>query len=57
VRSVVSLASDLALGCTAEGVEHQVDFDALRELGCPMAQGQWLCEPMSAEQMRQLLCG
>jgi diguanylate cyclase (GGDEF)-like protein len=57
VRSVVSLASDLSLTCTAEGVEHKVDFEALRELGCPLAQGQWLCEPMSAAQLRDLLCG
>ncbi|MBU3672630.1 MAG: EAL domain-containing protein [Sinobacteraceae bacterium] len=57
VRSVVGLANDLALGCTAEGVEQELDFTALRELGCPMAQGQWLCEPLSAEQLRRLLCG
>ena len=57
VRSIVTLASDLHLGCTAEGVERQSDFDALRELGCPMAQGQCLCEPLTAEQLRQLTCG
>jgi EAL domain-containing protein (putative c-di-GMP-specific phosphodiesterase class I) len=57
VRSIVTLASDLRLGCTAEGVERQSDFDALRELGCPMAQGQCLCEPLTAEQLRQLTCG
>lgn len=55
VRSVVNLASDLSLSCTAEGVEQKVDFDTLRDLGCPMAQGRWLCEPMSAEQLRRLL--
>jgi len=56
VRSVVTLASDLRVGCTAEGVEQQSDFDALRELGCPMAQGQWLSEPMSAVRLRRLRC-
>lgn len=57
VRSIVTLASDLRLGCTAEGVERQSDFEALRELGCPMAQGQCLCEPLTAEQLRRLICG
>ena len=56
VRSIVTLASDLGLACTAEGVETQSDFDALRELACPMAQGQCLCEPLTAEQLRALTC-
>lgn len=56
-RSIVTLASDLGLGCAAEGVERQDDLDALRELGCQMAQGQHLCEPLTAEQLRQLTCG
>lgn len=56
VRSIVTLASDLGLACTAEGVETQSDFDALRELACPMAQGQCLSEPLTAEQLRALTC-
>jgi EAL domain-containing protein (putative c-di-GMP-specific phosphodiesterase class I) len=39
VESVVSMASALGLGVVAEGVETEAQADALRRLGCPLAQG------------------
>ena len=39
VESVVSMASALGLGVIAEGVETEAQADALRRLGCPLAQG------------------
>ena len=39
IASVVSMASALGLGVIAEGVESEAQADALRELGCPLAQG------------------
>jgi diguanylate cyclase (GGDEF)-like protein len=39
IASVVSMASALGLGVIAEGVESEKQAVALRELGCPLAQG------------------
>jgi len=39
IASVVSMASALGLGVIAEGVESEEQAAALRELGCPLAQG------------------
>ena len=39
IASVVSMASALGLGVIAEGVESEAQAAALRELGCPLAQG------------------
>jgi len=47
VRSVVSLSRDLGITCTAEGVEQPADLRELVELGCTLAQGDWLCPAMS----------
>lgn len=55
VQSVITLARDLGLSCTAEGVEQQSDLDKLREMGCPLAQGRWLCGPLPAHRLRALL--
>jgi EAL domain-containing protein (putative c-di-GMP-specific phosphodiesterase class I) len=39
IQSVISMASALGLGVIAEGVETEAEADALRRLGCPLAQG------------------
>ena len=45
VESVVSMASALGLGVIAEGVESEAQADALRRLGCPLAQGYYFGPP------------
>ena len=45
VRSILSLAHDLGLTVTAEGVETAAQAHALRELGCDTAQGTVLRPP------------
>jgi diguanylate cyclase (GGDEF)-like protein/PAS domain S-box-containing protein len=45
VASVVSMASALGLDVIAEGVESEAQADALRELGCPLAQGYYFGPP------------
>ena len=45
VASVISMASALGLGVIAEGVENEAQADALRELGCPLAQGYYFGPP------------
>ena len=48
VRSIVDLGRNLGLSVVAEGVENAATWDALMALGCDMAQGFWLAEPMPA---------
>ena len=48
VRTINELAHALNLTTTAEGVETQAQWDALRSLGCDQAQGYWLAKPMPA---------
>ncbi len=48
VRSLVNLARNLNITAVAEGVETQRQWDMLRALGCPRAQGFFFAEPLSA---------
>jgi diguanylate cyclase len=58
VRHTIALAHDLGLRIVAEGVEHAVTVDRLKELGCDYAQGYHLGVPepaeMFTEHLRQL---
>jgi EAL domain-containing protein (putative c-di-GMP-specific phosphodiesterase class I) len=47
VRSCLELARNLNLTVVAEGVETQETWDHLTELGCPTAQGYYLCRPLA----------
>ena len=49
VRSTIDLAHNLGLKAVAEGVESQMAWDKLRELGCDSAQGYFMSKPLSAE--------
>ena len=49
VEGIVALAHKLGLATVAEGVEDEETFNALREIGCDVAQGFLLGRPMPAE--------
>ena len=49
VRSTIDLAHNLGLKVTAEGVETQEAFDALKLLGCDVAQGYLISKPVPAD--------
>ena len=55
VRATVHLAHSLGARAVAEGVESQELQDALRVLGCDVAQGYHLGRPMPAEALRDIL--
>jgi diguanylate cyclase (GGDEF)-like protein len=49
IRAVVNLCSDLGMVTVAEGVETAAQADALRAMGCGLAQGYLFGRPMPAE--------
>ncbi len=55
VQAIVTLAHDLGLDVTAEGVETKRQLDQLEKMGCDRGQGFYLSEPLTAEIMEPLL--
>jgi EAL domain-containing protein (putative c-di-GMP-specific phosphodiesterase class I) len=53
VRSIVDLGRNLRLTVVAEGVETSATWEALMAIGCDMAQGYWLGEPMAPADVLQ----
>ena len=49
VRSTVNLARSLGLSVVAEGVEDGIAIEALRGMGCQLAQGYYFAAPMTAQ--------
>ncbi|MEM7217262.1 MAG: bifunctional diguanylate cyclase/phosphodiesterase [Pseudomonadota bacterium] len=55
VAGIVALGQAMALDVIAEGVESAEDLEALRRLGCSMAQGYLFSKPMPAGQLEPFL--
>jgi diguanylate cyclase (GGDEF)-like protein/PAS domain S-box-containing protein len=55
VAAIIELAHALGLEVVAEGVEEQVQFDALVDLGCDRAQGFLFARPAPPEALAELL--
>jgi EAL domain-containing protein (putative c-di-GMP-specific phosphodiesterase class I) len=55
VRSTIDLGRNLGLQVVAEGVDSQKVWDQLHDLGCGLAQGYFLSEPMPADRLTQWL--
>ena len=55
VRAVLAMAEQLGITVTAEGVETPIQLAALRDLGCPQAQGNLLGPPTGATGVAGLL--
>jgi diguanylate cyclase (GGDEF)-like protein len=51
VRSIIDLARNLGLSVVAEGVETAAAWDALREMGCDIAQGYFISRPLPTDQI------
>jgi EAL domain-containing protein (putative c-di-GMP-specific phosphodiesterase class I) len=52
---IMRLGSTLNLITIAEGIETAAQWERLRDLGCDVGQGFFLCEPLSAEEMAAML--
>lgn len=48
IESGVELAQKLGIAAVAEGVESQAEWQLLRDIHCPVAQGYFIASPMSA---------
>ena len=48
VAAVVDISRSIGAEVVAEGIENQLQFDMVAELGCDRAQGYYLCHPMDA---------
>jgi EAL domain-containing protein (putative c-di-GMP-specific phosphodiesterase class I) len=55
VRSIVDLGHNLGLRVVAEGVEDRITWEALRALGCDIAQGYYLSRPLPGSQLTSWL--
>ncbi|MFN2526087.1 MAG: putative bifunctional diguanylate cyclase/phosphodiesterase [Actinomycetota bacterium] len=55
VRSTIDLGRNLGLRVVAEGVENKETLDLLTELGCQIAQGFYLGEPLPATHLPELI--
>ena len=55
VRSIIDLAHTFELQVVAEGVEDEPTLEALRALGCDVAQGYLFERPMPAKQFADWL--
>ncbi len=49
VRSAIDLARNMGLHVTAEGIEDEATYEALKQLGCDLGQGYFFSKPLSAE--------
>jgi diguanylate cyclase (GGDEF)-like protein len=55
VRSTIDLAHNLGLKVIAEGVENQATIDMLHDLNCDMIQGNFICQPIGANEISVFL--
>ena len=55
VRGILSLTRALGLTAVAEGIENDVQLEALRQMGCPLAQGYFFSRPVPADQFPSTL--
>lgn len=55
VHTIINLGHNLGMDVIAEGVEHEIHLNKLRQLGCEYAQGYFLSKPLPAEAATALL--
>lgn len=53
VKMIVDLGHLLNMTVTAEGIETQTQFEALKAMGCDVGQGYYIAKPMSLEEALQ----
>ncbi len=56
VRSAIDLGRNMGLSVTAEGIEDEATYHALRELGCDLGQGYFFSKPLGPDALAAWLC-
>ena len=51
VRATIALAHDLGMRVVAEGIESQLAWTRVVDLGCELVQGYWIARPMPGQQL------
>ncbi|MFI5034755.1 MAG: putative bifunctional diguanylate cyclase/phosphodiesterase [Acidimicrobiales bacterium] len=51
VRATINLGHEMGLRVVAEGIEDVATLDLLRDLGCDLAQGYYICRPTPADRL------
>jgi len=54
-KALIDIGRNLDITVVGEAVETEAQVEFLRSHGCDQMQGQWFCEPLSAEAARNLL--
>ncbi|WP_082477436.1 EAL domain-containing protein [Rhizobium sp. Leaf371] len=49
VKSMLRMCADLDIGCVIEGIETRAEYETVKALGGPLAQGYFLSRPLSAD--------
>jgi len=55
VRTVLSLARNLGLTAVAEGIEHEHQASALKDMGCHSGQGYYFARPMRIDELKRYM--
>lgn len=56
VHTIIEIGRTLGLEVVAEGIEHEVQVEALRDLGCETGQGYHFGRPLPSAEIGKLLC-
>jgi diguanylate cyclase (GGDEF)-like protein len=57
INAIIAMAKSLRMIVTAEGVENQIQYDFLRDVGCNEVQGYYGSRPLPADQYLEFLKG
>ena len=57
LESSLEIARKMRIDAVAEGVESEEQVELLRKLGCPLVQGNYLMEPLPADEFLARLKG
>lgn len=55
VRSIIALAHTLDMDVVAEGIEHEMQLNQLKSLGCEFGQGYWFSRPLDVNSATALI--
>jgi diguanylate cyclase (GGDEF)-like protein len=55
VKSMLRMCADLEIGCVVEGIETREEYEVVKALGGPSAQGYFISKPMTSDEARAMV--